>query len=185
MEIFLAESVLNDDFMVGLLTITRGGQPRGVEYELRSQLARAYHADTGNMPEYEIGRTDLVLTTHDDKPDEYVEIKMYAPLKNYRNTFLNDFQKLFNIHPPRLRTFVYFGLYGNTQPPTSESFNEPARRAEINCEKRMLKGWFDQSVANICGGIAPEPSEGYVERLVRGPSQGASRLLYAWWITWS
>ncbi len=125
--------VFQDEYLLAkILSLTK---IKGIESDLRFLLERSFYSHEGKIPETEVlGRTDLMLTL---EPAQIIEIKCYHAVittKDTQDRRRNDLLSLSKHTSTPTKVFLYFGLYGNAQPPVKKSLDTAERIGEIKQE---------------------------------------------------
>jgi hypothetical protein len=115
---------------------------KGIESDLRFLFEKSIYKYTGIIPETEVGnRTDLKLSI-ESEPTHWIEMKCYEQVLTRKDTqtkIKEDLKSLSTNSNDCKKIFVYFGLFGNHQPPKADTFDKEKREEEINKEIKKIE----------------------------------------------
>lgn len=115
---------------------------KGIESDLRFLFEQSFFSRTGKLPETEVeNRIDLKLPLD---PQLLIEMKCYDGVLSVTDTqdkIKKDLSTLSKRNSSSKKLFLYFGLYGRTQPPVFKETFVPSKRIdEIKSEIEKIHG---------------------------------------------
>ena len=162
--------IFNDKYLIEKLSSLKS--IKGIESDLRFLFEKSFFKHTGKIPETEVeNRTDLKLPLN---PKYFIEIKCYDGILSVKDTtkkIKDDFRKLLKKANKGKSVFIYFGLYGKTQPPNltkTKQFVPQKRINEISEELKAIQNLASEEDVKI------DSSQYYCCTL-------SDRILYAAW----